>query len=299
MKFDLFLLCVVFAAFIPLLVLGIALTITRRNRERSEKPPQTEKLLRPPGFSLSLRLDRTVDAILSKIVWACFFCCFAGIAALTLANLLAQNAPASWLLLFTVIFAGFVIPGAFFSLLAFRGFREGENIRLGLRGEQAVAEALNEAASVGFRSFHDLPGGETWNIDHVAVGTRGLFLIETKARRRLKNWKGLPEHEVIYDGEKLQFPRGPDSRPIEQAKRNAKWLSNYLEKKTGEPVRVEPLVILPGWFVKITAKGNSAVKVMNANYLVKFLQGQNEIVAPSQVRRIITALDEKCRDLEF
>jgi hypothetical protein len=38
---------------------------------------------------------------------------------------------------------------------------------------------------------------------------------------------------------------------------------------------------------------------MSANYLPEFLQRQGEKIEPAQVRRIITALDEKCRDLEF
>jgi hypothetical protein len=133
----------------------------------------------------------------------------------------------------------------------------------------------------------------------VAVGTRGVFLIETKARRRRVSRNGQPEHEVIFDGEFLQFPFYKDAKPIEQAKMNAKWLSNYLSKKTGEPVRVEPLVVLPGWFVRFSEKGNFPVKAMNSNYLVRFLQRQDEKIEPTQVRRIITALDEKCRDVQF
>jgi len=56
----------------------------------------------------------------------------------------------------------------------------------------------------------------------LAIGTRGVFLIETKARRRRASRNGQPEHEVIYDGEFLQFPFYRDSKPIEQAKINAK-----------------------------------------------------------------------------
>ena len=106
-------------------------------------------------------------------------------------------------------------------------------------------------------------------------------------------------HEVIYDGEALQFPNFRDAKPIEQAKRNAKWLANYLAKKTGEPVQVVPLVVLPRWFVKIAKKGNFPVWVMNTTYLPKHLLGQREQIDPAQVRRIISAIDDKCRDVEF
>jgi len=63
------------------------------------------------------------------------------------------------------------LPSAFFY-----GFKQAQNIKLGLRGEQVVTEALNEAMEFGFRLFQYLPAEEIWNFDHVAVGTRGVFL---------------------------------------------------------------------------------------------------------------------------
>jgi hypothetical protein len=46
------------AAFAPMCVLILAMVIDRRRRKRIEKPPQTEKLLCPPGYSLSYTLNR-------------------------------------------------------------------------------------------------------------------------------------------------------------------------------------------------------------------------------------------------
>jgi hypothetical protein len=147
-----------------------------------------------------------------------------------------------------------------------------------------LAEVLNKVADCGFRAFHDFPGGEDWNIDHILAGTRGVFLIETKARRRRGSRNGQPAHEVIYNGESLQFPMSQETKTIEQAKMNAKWLSNFLEKKTGDPVRVEPVVVLPGWFVTLSEKKNFPVKVMNASYLQKFLRRQSEFIEGGQAR---------------
>ncbi len=299
MKFDSSAIFVLVAAFAPLIGLIAAIIFDRKRRKKSEKPPQTEKLLRPPGYSLSLQLDRMFDAMVDNIIAACTLSAFAGACFAAFHSLIVANAPAFWLSICLVILAAFTILSTWAAIKAFRGFKKAQNIRLGISGEQAVAEALNEAADSGFRSFHDLPAEEHWNIDHVSVGTRGVFLIETKARRRRVSRNGQPEHEVIFDGEFLQFPFCKDAKPIEQAKRNAKWLSNFLEKKTGTPVWVEPLVVLPGWFVRSSEKGSFPVKAMNANYLVRFLQGQDEKIEPTQVRRIITALDEKCRDVEF
>jgi hypothetical protein len=129
------------------------------------------------------------------------------------------------------------------------------------------------------------------------VCSRGVFLIETTARRRRPSRDGNPEHVVVYDGKALHFPSGQDGEAILQAQRNADWLTKYLSKKTGEPVAVDPVVVLPGWFIK--TMGNFPVKVMNANYLAGYLRGQSEKLQAAQVRRIITALDEKCRDVVF
>ena len=288
---------VLLAAFAPVLVLTIAIIWDRRQRKRTEKPPQSEKLLRPPGYSLSIRLDKTFDSILDNLCASCVLSAFSAAGIFALAVILSLKAPPLWLAGGILLTTPLVVGCVFYAVRAFRRFKEAQNVRLGLRGEQAVAEALNQAS--GFRSFHDMPGGDDWNIDHVAVGTRGVFLIETKARRRRGSRNGQPAHQVIYDGKALQFTFGRDTKSIDQARRNAKWLSDYLTKRTGEPVEVMPLVVLPGWFVTISEKGKFPVWAMNATFLPGHLERQTGQIEPAQVRRIIAAIDEKCRDLEF
>ena len=291
-------LSVMIAALAPLVAVILAFAIERQKRRRTEKPPQTEKLLRPPGHSLMIRLDEILDRIMQDIATACMLSAFAGATVVCIASLWAAQVSLAALLICVFIFAVLGVIVILVTLRVFKAMRQAQNFRLGLRGEQAVAESLNEVADAGFRCFHDLPGGGNWNIDHVAVGVRGVFLIETKARRRRASRNGQPEHKVIYDGETLQFPSRWDAKPIAQATRNAKWLSDFLTKRTGEPVTINPLVVLPGWYVE--TKGNFPVKVMNATYLVKYLRGQSEFIKDvAQVRRIISALDEKCRDVEF
>jgi hypothetical protein len=292
-------LTILLASFAPIVCLIAAILLDRERRKKTEKPPQSEKLLRPPGYSLSIRLDENADKLLDDLLASCGLSAIAGIAAWFFGVLFFNHAPFLWIAVCTLVLTLFLIASGLSAIRAFRRYQAAQNIRLGLRGEQAVAEALNEAAEFGFRSFHDLPAEETWNIDHVVVGTRGVFLIETKTYRRRGSKTAQAAHEVIYSGEFLQFPMFKTNKPIEQAKRNAKWLSNYLRNKTGEPVEVFPLVVLPGWFVKIPQKGNFGVNVVNANYLPGFLQRQTEKIELSQVRRIITALDEKCRTVEF
>jgi hypothetical protein len=57
------------------------------------------------------------------------------------------------------------------------------------------------------------------------------------------------------------------------------------------------LPCIPGWYVE--TKGNYPVKVMNAVYLTKYLRSQSANMETAQLQRIVAALDDKCRDLEF
>jgi hypothetical protein len=244
-------------------------------------------------------LTKQIEKVLQDIEFACCFSAFAGASAYCVATFLAAHVSALALLIAVLFLAVFAIAGIPAALRAFARMREVQHIRLGLRGEQAVAEVIYELGDWGFRAFHDFPGGKDWNIDHVAVGPRGVFLIETKARRRRKSRNGQAEHVIVYDGDTLRFPYCIDRKAVPQAQQNAKWLSNYLTKKTGEPVDVKPIVVLPGWFIDPDKNKDFPVKAMNATYLAGHLRRQGESIDPPQVRRIIAALDEKCRDVEF
>jgi hypothetical protein len=288
---------VLVSAAAPLAALFAAVAYDRHRRARTERPPQKEKLLRPPGHSLHARIDEAIDGLLNRLMWACCCSSMAGAFGITTATLLGSRGVSVWLLLFLVPGIAFLAGAVVASLLTFKQVRAIQNIRLGLRGEQAVAEALNEAAPSGFRFFHDFPAGDDWNIDHVAVGTRGVFVIETKARRRRGKSDDLAENEATYDGECLQFPKWAERKPIIQARRNAEWLAEFLSTRCTASIRVQPVLALPGWMVK--SKGNYPVKVMGAGYLPTLLRGYRETIAPEDVAIICQLLDDKCRTVEF
>jgi hypothetical protein len=293
---------IIVAAVMPSLALFAAISLIQKKRKLTEKPPQTVKLLRPPGYSLSLKFDEVFEGIFSGLMKTVFLGTMCGLAGYMLWQSWTPHLPAWCMIMLAVLFGLFIGATIMATRQVFKNFELGRNLRLGLRGEQAVAEALAGAGLFGFQSFHDICDVKVGNIDHVTVGPRGVFLIETKARRRRPSRNGQKQHEITYDGKALQFPYGGrDPRPIEQAQRSAKWLSNFLEKETGNPVWVEPIVVLPGWYVDGAGDTNFPVKVMNADYLVKYLEGkgQTKKIESDQVKRIVNALDKRCRDIEF
>ncbi len=289
----------VLGASAPVVVL---LLLDRRDRQRRDElssPPQEEKLLRPPGYSLALKMEKLWDDFTQMLIWIIgsgaigFLSLFEGFVLFLVPEMRTLR------IAFLIVGIACVVFTVRKTFAARVLLRQRRNCQLGLRGEQAVAESLSEVASFGYRVFHDLPGGENWNIDHVVVGPQGVFAIETKARRRRKVPDLQRAHVVNYDADKLAFPTFEDHKAIPQARRNAQWVAEYLTKKTGERVDVAPLVVLPGWYVVCSVADTRGFAAMNATFLKKYLAKQRAMVPPDQVRRIITALEEKCRDIEF
>jgi hypothetical protein len=284
------------AGVVPVLVIAAWSWWDRERRNQLTRAPQVEKLLRPPGHSLAIKLDDLADRAIYKSLFAFGLCGFAG-------TILAVSAQVPGLRAIPFLLTGLALAGggAYATVLAVRDMSKSQKLRLGLRGEQAVAEALQEVADCGYRAFHDLSGAENWNIDHVIVGLPGVFLIESKARNRVRPRRAQqqPSHVVYVVGDTLRFPSGQDMKAIPQAERNSIWLAEYLTKKTGEKVEVEALVVPPGWFIEIKQPPTSGTMVMNAKYMVQYLRGRPARLSEAQVRRIIAQLDEKCRDVEF
>jgi hypothetical protein len=306
------------SAMVMAVILGISAWQRRQRKLRRERPPNTRKLLRPPGHTLSLQLENceekleetlgitTAAGAIATLLIVTMFPIFLSreARALFASNGLQRTLFSRELLpalignifiLSVCMYATFAGVRRYFSLL-----NKVRHLRLGMRGEQAVAEALTEAARFGYRSFHDFPAGENWNIDHVVVGPGGVFAVETKTKSKRKAPPGIKEHAVNYDGRILEFPLGRNSDYVEQAQRNAKNLSSILGKATGAKVWVNPVLVLPGWYVApVSNPLTHRVPAMPETALVKYLRAQPQSLSDQQIEQIAFQVEQKCRDVDF
>jgi hypothetical protein len=136
--------------------------------------------------------------------------------------------------------------------------------REGFAAECATAEGLQQLVPDGLMVFHDLPA-EGFNIDHVVVGHSVVFAVETKSRKKPAKG-GKDSARVRYDGKVLAFPEHIETKPLAQAARQAKWLAEFLTGATGSPVRVIPVLALPGWYVELKVSlptSSDQVRVVN------------------------------------
>jgi len=277
------------AAAIPaLILLGVVSFLRWRRKQRGDRSPIFDKLLRPAGYSLQRRLDELNESFnfwytmsfLTSLIGLGFF-------AVGPHDMAGRT--------FMLIFFG---AGALACIAAAgKKLTEVRQCQLGRLGEQAMAEALQPLVPLGYRVFHDVPGQGNWNIDHVAVGPAGVFAIETKYRTKRPGKTGERDHEAIFDGEKIQYPSGYDDKAPRQANANAQWLSGLLSEAVAESVSVQPVVALPGWWVTLKARSN--VKVLSGKQVANFIAKEPASLSEKTLQRISYQLEQRCRDVEI
>ena len=126
---------------------------------------------------------------------------------------------------------------------------------------------LNRLIAHRYELYHDVPF-DGYNVDHVLVGPQGVFSVETKTYRKPIRDKTGALYTVDFDGRHLHWPWGRRTGEVSQAARSAKSLSDWLGKAVGEPVAVQAILTIPGWWVE--RKGwSDAVWVLNPKEIIK------------------------------
>jgi hypothetical protein len=171
-----------------------------------------------------------------------------------------------------------------------RGFRKVKALKLGRSGERAVAQYLEWFRTKEFFVFHDVPSGDA-NIDHVLLGTRGLYVIETKTLS--KPVRGECRITVAADGIRANG-RPLDRNPILQAKAQARWLYDFLGE-SGFKHFVRPVVVFPGWFVERFDMKALGVWVLEPKALDAFIEQEPVVLTHDQVRAMASALSSYIR----
>jgi hypothetical protein len=270
---------------LPLTVLILFIKFRLAGRDSKKRQP-FESQPRPPGWSLQQRVeDMTLDGMFYVFGIALFGLLGTGLYTST-----------GNLFLFLLVGGG----GGIFCLV--RGTRLMERVwngRLGLKGELLVGARLEELRSRDCLVFHDLEfsgkDNTKWNIDHVLLAPSGVFVVETKTRRKLRETakdqqKG---HAVVFDGKSLHFPFGSDRFGLEQALNNAAHIRALLNAQNTTSIPVTPVLVLPGWWVERKGKGD--VTVVNEGELGKMALDKPVNLPPDLMRAIGNQLAALCK----
>lgn len=226
--------------------------------------------------------DVGYDGVLAPLFLAAFMLIVAG---LEWARYLLNTKPNPWL--YTVV-GGVVI--AYAGIRVHRTRRRLRDLRLGRDGERAVAQYLEWFRTAGFFVFHDVPSGDA-NIDHVLIGPRGVFTIETKTLSKPARGDckiSVANAQVYVNG----YPMSRD--PLVQAKGQARWLSNFLSEAQFRAF-VQPVVVFPGWFVEPFDMKAVGVWVLHPKALDKFIEQGTDRLTKEEVKAMASSLSSYIR----
>lgn len=263
---------------------------TFKKQTARKKSPLNIDLLRSPGESLNEQIqEHTYDILLSLTIIPAFsLIIYSAVATQIIAT--GNNPNRIMIILYTATAVGFT---GYMVFKIYNLMKHRNHLRLGYDCELAVGQELSNRVRDGFFIFHDFPA-DGFNIDHVLVGSTGVFAIETKGRAKSRvvendNWR------VKYDGKKLIFPGWTEIKSIEQAKNQAQWLCGWLQKATGSPCKVTPVLAIPGWWIDRTAPGDMVVYNGKKS---DFLAKGRAILSPQQIQAVSHQIDQKCRTVE-
>ncbi|MCL6577064.1 nuclease-related domain-containing protein [Kyrpidia sp.] len=149
----------------------------------------------------------------------------------------------------------------------------------GAKGEERVEEILSSLPDT-YRVFHDLPC-PMGNIDHIAVGPAGIFVIESKSHRG--------KITVTPDGNLLRDGRPFEKNVVNQVWRQTMWLKETLESHLGQSVFVHPFLVFVNGFVQVY-RPVQEVTVLPGKWLVETITKKPSRLTEQQVDAVRQAL---------
>jgi hypothetical protein len=266
-------------------------------KRRGERLPVEFALRRAPGETLRRKIAQLDEDLPLNMILLSMIPLIAALSLFGAATKLGKDYTLGGL----VLSGGLVVVGmAAYCGWLYRHIHKRRNYLLGYLGERAVAEELEPLLREGYHVFHDVPvegSKENFNLDHVVVGSTGLFAIETKTRRKGRAREGFDDHKVFYDGRQLIWPWAEDSFGLKQAQNEADWLTKWVRQMTGIAITAKPILALPGWWVETRALG--PVAVQNPKNIPSHIRGKSErVLSEEQIQFITRQLDVRCRDVK-
>ena len=260
-------------------------------------PVDREQLTRIPAYGLQKQIqDLQLDLMGYMMMGAMIFCFPFALNSIQ-AQIAAGKFP--WMLSISAL-----MGLSYCSFKTWKNFSKLTKLRLGHTAEIATANELIGLQALGYQVFHDVQA-DGFNIDHLVIGKNGVFAIETKGRhKRNKDLRqtngggsgpssGKKGYEVFYKDGRLNFPSWTETKPIEQAQRQAQWVSQWLTKATGSPVAATPALVFPGWYV--TSQSKPPFPILNHKQLVGTIPKlKTQDLTQQQVDTIIYQVAQRC-----
>lgn len=271
--------------------IGVMFVLLKHRDHTVKLPVDRDQLLRIPAFGLQQEIqDLQINLIASMLMGVLVVCLPFAVNSIQ-AHIAIGKFP--WLFAITTIL-GLTYCGC----KTWANFSKLTKLRLGHTAEIATANELIGLQALGYQIFHDIQA-DGFNIDHLAIGKNGVFAIETKGRhKRKRDSKSTSatqgkDYQLFYKDGRLHFPSWTETKPIEQAERQAKWVSQWLTSATGQQIFSSPILVFPGWYV--TSQTKPPFPIINHKQLIKALPTvRTQTLSQQQVDAIVYQVAQRC-----
>ncbi|MCT8987646.1 nuclease-related domain-containing protein [Shewanella phaeophyticola] len=267
--------------------IGVMFVLLKHRDSTVKLPVDRDQLQRIPAFGLQQEIqDLQINLIASMLMGVLVVCLPFAVNSIQ-AHITVGKFP--WMFAITSM-----LGLSYCGYKTWKNFSKLTKLRLGHTAEIATANELIGLQALGYQVFHDIQA-DGFNIDHLAIGKNGVFAIETKGRHKQHkdNKNGGKDFQLAYKDGRLHFPSWTETKPIEQATRQATWVSQWLTKATGQPIFASPVLAFPGWFV--TSQTKPPFPILNHKQLVKTIPAvRTQTLTQQQVDAIVYQVAQRC-----
>lgn len=148
----------------------------------------------------------------------------------------------------------------------------------GALAEEKVALQLSGLPE-GYYGFHDI-SFDGFNIDHVALGPGGIFVLETKAHGGTIDAR---DNTLLLNG------KPPEKNFLNQVWSQTKNMQDYLWKMTSKELKIKPVLCFTNAYVKVR-RPVKGVDVVNLKYLNTYLERQPLRLETADMEQILRVL---------
>ncbi len=252
------------------------MVFSRKKRDKKYRKTLRKDIERLPGTSLQRKIENQDMDILFNVFATPFL--FSII-------LMGFNKTNQYVYVFLGIIASFFIVNSI------RIIRKRDNFLFGFECEVVVGQDLKELEKWGYYVLHDFQG-RNYNIDHIIIGPSGLYVVETKGRRKLR--KKDNSHKVYYNGERLRFPTHEETKPIEQVKAHANSLGKWVFENTGKKYNVQCIMAFPGWHYYIEKQIPSTAPMIFSGRNTTWIRERKTILNEQQIWELYRFIRKRC-----
>jgi hypothetical protein len=153
-------------------------------------------------------------------------------------------------------------------------------MKQGRDSERAVGQYRELFRAEGCNVFHDIVG-PNFNIGHVVICDRGIFVIETKTYSKSRTGQS----KIDFNGQCLLINgKEPYKDIITQVKAATNHLKSVLKDSTGKDFNPFPVVLFPGWFIEGEGNKQGKMWVLEPKAFRKFLQAKQQVLSDSDAK---------------